>query len=275
MLNFDASVYQLIFFGNKFSPCGSVVHAGDNLTGEGSGDDETIAVDLSRVPPNVAALFFTVNVFTKGKSFTPPLSCPAAVMPIVCAVDTAISALQPSLQLRQWVVQPETAPPSETLVQPCISHVLVTAYHCAAFAAVLGQCRGEVTFMDLRSALATGGIVTLGKSVLAAMAIAATTAEEDYVANVVTMARASYYVGLVHQTYNSTLIAEVMKYPVGTCALHVINIPMHSLAAIVDATNSFDDGSGNRPVSDLCISRVLAPRSAVVNPSLCTLLNEW
>ena len=42
-----------IFFNNKTSPDGSIEHQGDNLTGEGEGDDEVINVDLSTVPAAV------------------------------------------------------------------------------------------------------------------------------------------------------------------------------------------------------------------------------
>jgi tellurium resistance protein TerZ len=48
---------------------GSVHHTGDNLTGEGEGDDESIQVDLSRVPADVTTLVFTVNSFT-GQDFS-------------------------------------------------------------------------------------------------------------------------------------------------------------------------------------------------------------
>ena len=48
---------------------GSVVHTGDNRTGAGDGDDEQIAVDLTRVPGNVKSLVFTVNSFT-GQNFS-------------------------------------------------------------------------------------------------------------------------------------------------------------------------------------------------------------
>jgi tellurium resistance protein TerZ len=48
---------------------GSIVHTGDNLTGEGEGDDESIIVELGRVPANVQTLVFTVNSFT-GENFS-------------------------------------------------------------------------------------------------------------------------------------------------------------------------------------------------------------
>ncbi len=46
----------------------SVVHTGDNLTGDGDGDDEQIKVDLPGLPPESAALIFVVNSFS-GESF--------------------------------------------------------------------------------------------------------------------------------------------------------------------------------------------------------------
>ncbi|MEO6886949.1 MAG: TerD family protein [Jatrophihabitantaceae bacterium] len=48
---------------------GSVQHTGDNLTGDGEGDDESIRVDLTSVPASVATIVFTVNSFT-GQDFS-------------------------------------------------------------------------------------------------------------------------------------------------------------------------------------------------------------
>ena len=45
---------HFVFFNNLKSPDGSVEHTGDNLTGEGEGDDETINVELPLVPPRGA-----------------------------------------------------------------------------------------------------------------------------------------------------------------------------------------------------------------------------
>ena len=57
-----------IYYAQLQSRDGSVIHTGDNLTGEGEGDDEQIKVDLSRVPQNVKTLVFVVNSFT-GQDF--------------------------------------------------------------------------------------------------------------------------------------------------------------------------------------------------------------
>lgn len=53
----------LIYFGHKISKCKSVHHTGDNLTGEGEGDDESIIVDLTKVPSNIQKLVFVVNIY--------------------------------------------------------------------------------------------------------------------------------------------------------------------------------------------------------------------
>ena len=69
-LMFDAGgqMVDQIWFRQLASRDGSIVHSGDNLTGAGDGDDETITVDLTRLPAWVQALVFTVNSF-RGDTF--------------------------------------------------------------------------------------------------------------------------------------------------------------------------------------------------------------
>jgi tellurium resistance protein TerD len=52
-----------IFFNNKKSPDGVVVHQGDNLTGAGSGDDEVIFVDLNRMKTEALRIVFVVTIY--------------------------------------------------------------------------------------------------------------------------------------------------------------------------------------------------------------------
>lgn len=54
---------EFIFYGNLEHESGSVKHMGDNRTGEGEGDDEQIAVDLSLVPANVEKIAVTVTIY--------------------------------------------------------------------------------------------------------------------------------------------------------------------------------------------------------------------
>ena len=54
---------NLVCFYNKVSYCQSVVHSGDNLTGEGEGDDEQIFVDLKKVPVDVQKILLVVNIY--------------------------------------------------------------------------------------------------------------------------------------------------------------------------------------------------------------------
>ena len=54
---------DFVFYNNLKHKSGSVEHMGDNLTGEGEGDDEEIKVDLSKVPANVEKIDFTVTIY--------------------------------------------------------------------------------------------------------------------------------------------------------------------------------------------------------------------
>jgi tellurium resistance protein TerD len=70
----DASVFVLgeskkllsdshfVFYNNLKSPDGSIEHTGDNLTGDGDGDDEQIKVNLSLIDPNAAEICIVVTI---------------------------------------------------------------------------------------------------------------------------------------------------------------------------------------------------------------------
>jgi tellurium resistance protein TerD len=61
-----------IFFNNLTSPDGSIEHTGDNITGEGEGDDEQIKVNLVGVPAEVDKIVFPVSIYdaeSRGQSF--------------------------------------------------------------------------------------------------------------------------------------------------------------------------------------------------------------
>ncbi|MCK9110078.1 TerD family protein [Haemophilus influenzae] len=53
---------HFIFYNQLVSPCGGVKHTGDNLTGDGDGDDESIIVRLDKVESNIKSLFITVTI---------------------------------------------------------------------------------------------------------------------------------------------------------------------------------------------------------------------
>ena len=54
---------EFVFYGNLAHASESVIHQGDNLTGEGEGDDEQILVDLSKVPASIERIAFTVTIY--------------------------------------------------------------------------------------------------------------------------------------------------------------------------------------------------------------------
>ncbi|GGK53747.1 TerD family protein [Nocardia camponoti] len=64
----DQNLVDVAYYGQLSSKDGSVRHQGDNLTGEGAGDDEVILVDLTRIPAHITSLLFIVTSY-KGHTF--------------------------------------------------------------------------------------------------------------------------------------------------------------------------------------------------------------
>lgn len=63
---------EFIFYGNLVHSSESVQHMGDNLTGEGDGDDEQIQVNLELIPENISKVAFTVTIYdsdVRGQNF--------------------------------------------------------------------------------------------------------------------------------------------------------------------------------------------------------------
>lgn len=54
---------DIVYFGNLISQCGSVKHTGDNLTGHGDGDDESLVVNLKKVPDHINEIVFVVTIY--------------------------------------------------------------------------------------------------------------------------------------------------------------------------------------------------------------------
>lgn len=53
---------HFVYYNNLKSPDQSVIHTGDNLTGDGDGDDEKIQIDLSKASPEVNEISFVVTI---------------------------------------------------------------------------------------------------------------------------------------------------------------------------------------------------------------------
>ena len=64
----DKTVLESVWFGKLTNGSGTIRHSGDNLTGEGDGDDESIAIQLDRLDSKVEYLVLTVNSF-RGQTF--------------------------------------------------------------------------------------------------------------------------------------------------------------------------------------------------------------
>ena len=64
----DSQPVDIAFYNHLQTGDGSVQHQGDNRTGAGDGDDETVMVDLTRVPAHVTTIFFIVTSY-EGQTF--------------------------------------------------------------------------------------------------------------------------------------------------------------------------------------------------------------
>lgn len=54
---------HFVFYNNKTSPEGAVIYGGDNRTGDGAGDDETVKVDFSKLPANAKKVTIAVTIY--------------------------------------------------------------------------------------------------------------------------------------------------------------------------------------------------------------------
>ncbi|MGW4245111.1 TerD family protein [Nocardia sp. NPDC004722] len=63
------NLLDVVFYDHLTSSDGSVRHTGDNLTGEGDGDNEMIIAELDRIPGPVTSLIFVVTSYT-ARPFT-------------------------------------------------------------------------------------------------------------------------------------------------------------------------------------------------------------
>lgn len=59
----NGDMQNIIYFGNLKHSTGAITHSGDNLTGEGKGDDERIMIDLSKVPADCNEIITVVNIY--------------------------------------------------------------------------------------------------------------------------------------------------------------------------------------------------------------------
>ncbi|MEU1074348.1 MULTISPECIES: TerD family protein [unclassified Streptomyces] len=76
---------------------GSVVHSGDNQTGHGDGDDETVTVDFPKVPGNVDAIVFVCAAFKKGSAFDKAMNVSFKVYDASDGVPGIVADIWPSL----------------------------------------------------------------------------------------------------------------------------------------------------------------------------------
>eukprot|EP01006_Ploeotia_vitrea_P024512 TRINITY_DN57328_c0_g1_i1.p1 TRINITY_DN57328_c0_g1~~TRINITY_DN57328_c0_g1_i1.p1 ORF type:complete len:1132 (+),score=171.60 TRINITY_DN57328_c0_g1_i1:287-3397(+) len=90
-LDIDGNYYDHVYFGKKMSKDTAIVHAGDQLSGDGNGDDETIDVSLDDISPEAVFLFFVVTVYTEGQNFSQVEGSYCRLLDISTAVPKAMA----------------------------------------------------------------------------------------------------------------------------------------------------------------------------------------
>lgn len=83
---------HFIFYNQLHSPEGSVSHTGDNLTGEGDGDDESLIVDLTQVPAQCQTIVFVVSIHepeARGQNFGQVVNAFIRIVDHVTGVEIA------------------------------------------------------------------------------------------------------------------------------------------------------------------------------------------
>ncbi|MER5878556.1 MULTISPECIES: TerD family protein [unclassified Streptomyces] len=76
---------------------GSLLHSGDNQTGRGDGDDETVTVEFARVPPNITSIVFIAAAYKKGSSFQKARNISFKVYDATGGSSTQVADIWPSL----------------------------------------------------------------------------------------------------------------------------------------------------------------------------------
>lgn len=74
----DGRKKEIVYYGHKDDYAGSIHHTGDNLTGEGDGDDEQIIISLDKVPRDFAKLAVIINIYSaysRGQHFGQIKNC--------------------------------------------------------------------------------------------------------------------------------------------------------------------------------------------------------
>ncbi|MET7520036.1 TerD family protein [Streptomyces sp. NPDC005480] len=76
---------------------GSLVHSGDNQTGRGDGDDETVTVEFGRVPANITSIVFVAAAYKKSSSFTKARNISFKVYDATGGTSQQVADIWPSL----------------------------------------------------------------------------------------------------------------------------------------------------------------------------------
>ena len=88
---------ELDSFANEPAHAGSAVHTGDNQTGEGAGDDETIRIEFAKLPPRIKKIVLTAAAFKPGSSMKRAKNITVTLYDSTGGTKTPVAYIEPSL----------------------------------------------------------------------------------------------------------------------------------------------------------------------------------
>jgi hypothetical protein len=183
--------------------------------------------------------------------------------PLIDLADKTLSALLPSYTLLEWMNDPP-ANITEITSSAVVLWPLTTIYQLCSYVVSQQFLSGGIPYERFREMISTGGLLTLGKGILAAIAVASSRTYDEFLRNAETVIRASFLVGSIHESNNVSCVSHGRGYP-NRYLMHVVNIPLHSLQVLVDSVNDATSlPEGVRAMSDVICSKVLSPRAAVL-----------
>mmetsp|Transcript_1791 Transcript_1791/g.3601 ORF Transcript_1791/g.3601 Transcript_1791/m.3601 type:complete len:579 (+) Transcript_1791:109-1845(+) len=94
----SVSMADTVYYANESNSNGSVLHSGDEKEGDEEGDDETISLSLSRIPPHILAMYIVLTVATPGMRIRDIKS--AAIRVYDSARGITLCAFSPALNTR-------------------------------------------------------------------------------------------------------------------------------------------------------------------------------
>eukprot|EP00759_Apiculatamorpha_spiralis_P004546 PhF_6_TR12645/c1_g1_i1/m.20057 len=122
--------------------------------------------------------------------------------PYMVNFDTVLQSLFPCMTLLAWLEDDTLQLPPSLFTSAIVLWPLTTVFQLCSFIVTYKVLSGGVSYERFREALATGGLLTLGKGLLVAIVVASSRTADEFDKNSLVALRASFIVGSIHEVNN-------------------------------------------------------------------------